>query len=120
MAMLAYSLARLGRRQEALDLQEKLRQLARTRDIASANEAIMFAGFEDWDATLIALQRAVERRDNGLVFLTPANLRFSPVWDPIRSDPRFQELLARVRPGGWLPQSAGKLKPGDNQQPKSK
>lgn len=120
MAMLAYSLARLGRRQEALDLQEKLRQLARTRDISSANEAIMFAGFEDWDATLIALQRAVERRDNGLVFLTPANLRFSPVWDPIRSDPRFQELLARVRPGGWLPQSAGKLKPGDNQQPKSK
>jgi hypothetical protein len=25
---------------------------------------------------------------------TPALLRLDPVWDPIRNDPRFQELVA--------------------------
>jgi len=28
------------------------------------------------------------------VVITPALLRLDPVWDPIRNDPRFQELAA--------------------------
>ena len=28
--------------------------------------------------------------------LTPAILRLDPTWDPVRSDPRFQNLLHRI------------------------
>jgi TolB-like protein/cytochrome c-type biogenesis protein CcmH/NrfG len=30
--------------------------------------------------------------------LTPALLRLNPLWDPLRNDPRFQELIAQKRP----------------------
>jgi serine/threonine-protein kinase len=30
--------------------------------------------------------------------LTPALLRLNPLWDPLRNDPRFQELIIQKRP----------------------
>jgi hypothetical protein len=30
--------------------------------------------------------------------ITPALLRLDPTWDPIRNDPRFQELAAETNP----------------------
>jgi hypothetical protein len=32
------------------------------------------------------------------IAITPALLRLDPVWDPIRNDPRFQELAAEKKP----------------------
>jgi TolB-like protein/class 3 adenylate cyclase/Tfp pilus assembly protein PilF len=33
-----------------------------------------------------------------LTSITPALLRLDPIWDPIRNDPRFQELVAEKKP----------------------
>jgi tetratricopeptide (TPR) repeat protein len=33
-----------------------------------------------------------------LTSITPALLRIDPIWDPIRNDPRFQELVAEKKP----------------------
>jgi hypothetical protein len=32
------------------------------------------------------------------VAITPARLRLNPIWDPIRSDPRLQELAEEKKP----------------------
>jgi len=32
------------------------------------------------------------------VAITPSRLRLDPIWDPIRNDPRFQELVAEKKP----------------------
>ena len=55
--------------------------------------AWIFAGIGDKEATLTWLGRAVEARTFVL-----ALARVDPIWDPVRSDPRFQHLLEAVRP----------------------
>lgn len=49
----------------------------------------------DRDGALDALQRAVRDREPLL-----STLRFDPVWDTVRADPRFQSLLREMRPEG--------------------
>lgn len=47
----------------------------------------------DTESALRWLARAVEARTYILVFT-----RVDPMWDPLRADPRFAELLQRIRP----------------------
>jgi len=41
------------------------------------------------------LQRAISQPSQW--GLTPAILRLDPVWDPLRKDPRFAQIVASVR-----------------------
>jgi hypothetical protein len=43
------------------------------------------------------LKRLLRTSYGGATFLTPATLRLDPIWDSIRHDPRFQELVAENR-----------------------
>jgi hypothetical protein len=43
------------------------------------------------DEAFAALERAVEERSDVVAFL-----KVEPHWDPVRSDPRFERLLAHV------------------------
>ena len=45
----------------------------------------------DLDAAFLHLDRAIEARDPSLVFLAVA-----PQWDPLRTDPRFDDRLSRI------------------------
>ena len=49
-------------------------------------------GLGDHEAALEHLEAAVDTRDPGLVAL-----RSSAVWDPLRSNPRFQNVVQGVR-----------------------
>src|SRR5438874_9332876 len=44
------------------------------------------------------LKRLLHTRFGSATFLTPATLRFDPLWDKIRNDPRFQELTLEEVP----------------------
>ncbi len=53
------------------------------------------AQFGDADAALRDLPRLLQTPASDI---TPAQLRLDPIWDPIRNDPRFQELAAEKTP----------------------
>jgi TolB-like protein/class 3 adenylate cyclase len=55
---------------------------------AEAALAQIQARFGDHDAAIAALPHLLEVPAG----ITPADLRFNPLWDPLRKDPRFQKL----------------------------
>jgi TolB-like protein len=57
--------------------------------------AMTFVSMGDHEAALRWLERGIEARTYILVFA-----RVDPMWDPLRSDPRFAALLERIRPEG--------------------
>ena len=60
--------------------------------LAEADAARAYALLGDRDRALSILERLLVQPS--VDSLTPALLRFDPVWDPIRDDPRFQKLAA--------------------------
>ena len=54
-----------------------------------------YAILSDVDRVLPLLQRAISQPSQW--GLTPAILRLDPVWDPLRKDPRFAQIVASVR-----------------------
>jgi len=55
-----------------------------------ADTAIFYAMAQEYDEALEWLERAYEIRDPNMPYIT------LPVFDPLRSDPRFQDLLRRM------------------------
>ena len=53
--------------------------------------ALVYAGLEDRDKAFKWLEKACEERFNRLAY---ANVE--ALWDPLRSDPRFAELIRRI------------------------
>jgi hypothetical protein len=54
--------------------------------------AIVEIGLGNWDEALAWLEKEYQQHDDdGLLFL-----RYEPIFAPLRSDPRFQNLLRRM------------------------
>ena len=73
--------------------------------------ARIYAQLGDADHAIPMLKRLLRTQYAGATFLTPATLRLDPIWDPIRNDPRFQELLAENAP---LPEKSIAVLPFEN------
>ena len=73
--------------------------------------ARIYARLGDADHAIPMLKRLLRTRFAGATFLTPATLRLDPIWDPIRNDPRFQELIAENAP---LPEKSIAVLPFEN------
>lgn len=86
------------------------------RRVSDVEQAMTATGLGDHDAALEHLETAVGNRDPGLVAL-----RNSAVWDPLRNNPRFQEIVRNVRDlwrrGGGPRQ--GREAPGRPQVPRT-
>lgn len=91
LALLGYSHARLGERKESLQMIEALKAASKQSFVPALFVALVYAGLEDKDQTFTWLEKAYEERFNRLAYL-----KVEAFWDPLRSDPRFADLLRRV------------------------
>jgi tetratricopeptide (TPR) repeat protein len=87
----AYVLGKAGRRREALAMLDDLRRIAKPRDPAPIRIAFVYIGLGDADRAFEWLEKAFEARDWQM-----ALLKVEPLFDGIRSDPRFAALVERV------------------------
>jgi DNA-binding winged helix-turn-helix (wHTH) protein/tetratricopeptide (TPR) repeat protein len=85
-----YLFAKLGRREEALEVLKTLEAIAHEKYVPPYAMALVHAGLNEQDAALEWLERAYAARDVHLMFLT-----IDPKWDAFRADARFSALLAR-------------------------
>ena len=90
---LAYAYAKSGRRNDALRVLTELDQRARREGITLAPaRAIASLGLGDIDRTFAWLDKAYEERDVAL-----REIKCDPVYDAIRTDPRFARLLTQLK-----------------------
>jgi TolB-like protein/Flp pilus assembly protein TadD len=72
-------------------LREALRLLRAVPGTRRTTLAVVYARLRERDEAFAELERAYASREGGLVFL-----RVEPGWDPIRDDPRFDDLVRRI------------------------
>ena len=97
LAYLGNILARSGERSRALHVLEELKAVSKQEYGYALGFARIYAGLGDKEQAFAWLEKGYEERSTPLYFL-----KVDPIWDPLRSDPRFNDLLLRIglAPGG--------------------
>jgi pentatricopeptide repeat protein len=83
--------AHAGRRDDALRLLEDLKRRSRTGYVPAAAFVHAYLGLGDNEQAFAALEQAYREKSALLQWV-----KVHPYFDPIRSDPRFQELVRRI------------------------
>jgi TolB-like protein/Tfp pilus assembly protein PilF len=89
--LLAYACAVAGRRDDALKILDEQQRLAKKRYVSPYNFAIIYTGLGDKDRAFERLTECVEQR-----ILIIFHLKIRPLFDPLRSDPRYADLLRKM------------------------
>ena len=92
LACLAYVYTRSGRRAEAQRSLAELERTNRPRNLDLGPLISAYIALGQKQEALDLLERAYNMRWPGLT-----NLKVNPYYDPLRGDPRFQDLLRRLR-----------------------
>jgi TolB-like protein/DNA-binding winged helix-turn-helix (wHTH) protein/Flp pilus assembly protein TadD len=93
LAELGYVYALVGRRPDALKLLNELNQLSREKFVPADAMAQIYVGLGEKGKAFEWLEKGYERHSLGLAGV---DLKVDPAWDPLRSDPRFADLLRRM------------------------
>jgi len=90
---LGYLYAVSGRRGEAQKLLAQLLDEGRSKPVSAYNVAKIYTGLGEKEQSFSWLERAIAERDSNL---TMPGIKPDVQLDPLRSDPRFQDLLRRM------------------------
>ena len=88
-ANLAYAYAVSGKRDKAVNILNELKDRSPGASSNFPQIALVYVGLEERDQAMAWLEKAYAERFNPGVLLRPT-------FDPLRSDPRFQNLLRRI------------------------
>jgi adenylate cyclase len=90
-AYLGYAYAMNGQRDKAMETLEELNQLAGRRFVSPYCQALVYLGLRENSHAIDWLEKAYEGRSQWLAWL-----KVEPIFDPLRSDPRFQALYKKM------------------------
>jgi TolB-like protein/DNA-binding winged helix-turn-helix (wHTH) protein/Flp pilus assembly protein TadD len=90
-AMLGEAYALSGDKSRARQILRELQARAKREDVSALYPAIIYAGLGEKDAAFAGLEGAFEERATYLL-----GLKTAAIYDPLRSDPRFDVLLKRM------------------------
>jgi hypothetical protein len=91
---LAYGLGRAGMTERASSIIAELEERQRLRGKTGVALAAGYLGLHENDKALSALEQSVREHDINL--LTTVSLVPDPVYDPLRTDPRFDAILTTM------------------------
>jgi eukaryotic-like serine/threonine-protein kinase len=92
LAHFVYASAVAGKKVEALRRMEDLKALSNKQYVPFSCLALVFASLGEFDQSFQCLQKAYEIRDELMIWL-----KVEWRYDPLRSDPRFQALLDKMK-----------------------
>jgi tetratricopeptide (TPR) repeat protein len=94
LALLGRAYAESGKKEKALEALGKLKALGEKRYVRNYLYTIIYIGLGDKATALDYLEKAQEDAE------TPDTtwLRVDPLFDPLRNEPRFQQLIAKIFP----------------------
>lgn len=87
----AYCYAVAGNQTRARELLAKVDLMSQEMYVSHVSRAMVWVGLGEHDLALKALRQGIRERD----FLSPY-IGIASVWDPLREDPRFEELVDRL------------------------
>jgi eukaryotic-like serine/threonine-protein kinase len=87
---LGYAYAVTGRRTEARQVLDQMDKLAKQKYVPATYRARIYVGLGEKERAFEWLEKAYQ--EHSLL----AQVRVDPTWDPLRSDPRFADLLRRM------------------------
>jgi serine/threonine protein kinase/tetratricopeptide (TPR) repeat protein len=91
MGFIGYALAASGRQKDAVKVLDQLEALSKHRFVGGYHKAMVYLGLKEHDRVLDCLESAFAEKDS---FLPMGNTL--PLWDGLRSDPRFIALMRRM------------------------
>ena len=89
--LLVHAYAKAGRRADALRLLEELNRRKQSGYVPAAAFVKAYLGLGEYDKAFFWLEESYKEQSNLLQFL-----KVHPIFDPIRDDPRFADLVRRV------------------------
>ena len=89
---LGYGYAVTGRRAEAQKVLDQLKELSKHEYVSAVWRAKIYAGLEEKDKAFEWLEEAYEDRS----IVSVGFIKTNPMFDPLRSDPRYTDLLRRT------------------------
>jgi serine/threonine protein kinase/tetratricopeptide (TPR) repeat protein len=92
-ASLGFAYGMAGKQAEARAIIDQLDALSKRRYVSPLYSAIVYAGLKENDKAIEYLNKAYEARHPGLVLI-----RIEPMFDGLRSDDRFKQLIKRFEP----------------------
>jgi TolB-like protein/DNA-binding winged helix-turn-helix (wHTH) protein/Tfp pilus assembly protein PilF len=88
---LGYAYARANKRAAARKMLDELKERSKHRYVSWFYVAAIYAGLDEKDQAFACLEKAYAQREQGFVVMNR-----EPMFDPLRSDPRFADLLRRI------------------------